>query len=69
MDYDEYDGMVVCHNSPSEAMQLTLDLYNAKNNYCSGWPIETDDDVNITLIGVALDGCEPGIILASFNAG
>lgn len=69
--YDTYDSAVVCADSEEEARKIHPDNNGMGLDYVVGysWP-RNPDQVNATLIGVALDNIEKGeVILASFNAG
>lgn len=70
-DYDTYDSVVVA--APSEAEARFIHPAPYKKNW-NGLGEEYDTwchaaDVRVTLIGVALESQEAGVILASFNAG
>ncbi len=69
--YDTYDAAIVCAKSEDEARQLH------PSDYKRGRHETTKEDptwckpeqVEVTLIGSALEGSEAGVVLASFNAG
>jgi len=68
--YDTYDSVIVAAESVDDARTI----------HPSGGEYEMDDDstwvsysqidqIQIELIGIAADGVERGVLLASFNAG
>lgn len=68
--YDEYDSFVVIANDESEARNthpsgggVDTDTFSRGN-----WPVKLADLV-VTLIGVANPEVNPGVVVASFNAG
>lgn len=70
-EYDTYDSAVVAALSEDEARMIH------PRNYSEPWDGTMEEystwcnasDVRVTLIGVALESQEAGVILASFNAG
>lgn len=56
--YDEYDSAVVAAETEEQALAIKPSEY-------STWP----GPVEIAYIGEAKEGTEPGVIVASFNAG
>lgn len=58
--YDTFDSCVVCAPDREAARNTTPARY--------GWPTDLEHVVVIEL-GVANEALEPGLILASFNAG
>ena len=67
-DYDTYDSVIVAAESEKTARLINPDnLWEWRDPY-SSW-CSSPDKVHVKWIGVALDGTEEGIILASFNAG
>ena len=83
LDYDTYDSAVVCANSEEEARCIHPDGdyifinerfvskeggHTAPFGYFSSWI--HPKDVQVTFIGVAAKGMQPGtVVCASFNAG
>jgi hypothetical protein len=66
--YDTYDAAIVAAETEGEARNI--------HPSGDGWPTDGDyytwtkpSDVTATYIGEAADGTQPGVILASFNAG
>lgn len=71
-DYDQYDSAVVA--APNEEVAKSFieeDLEYWTHSYYLDYHLErrTPLDITIELIGTAVDGIEPGIVVASFNAG
>jgi hypothetical protein len=76
-DYDTYDSVVVAAETeeeaqkihPNEFFRLNHDSpwYETEHRY-STWAFKLKD-VKVTFLGVAKEGIESGVILASFNAG
>jgi len=64
--YDTYDTAVVAAKDEDEARNITPD--GDWNTRYSTW-CSSPSKVTVNLIGKATAGTEPGIILASFNAG
>jgi hypothetical protein len=74
--YDTYDSCVVAAESEDAARRIHPSDYRcnaAPDADCflerSGTWCYMVDDVNVELIGTAVDGTECGVICASFNAG
>lgn len=64
--YDTYNAMVVAAENEEQArMMRPLDDEWCKCSY-NTWA-SSPENVNVKLIGVAVDGTESGEILASFN--
>lgn len=63
--YDTTDSIVVAAESEQDAATVKP---VGTENYCGSW-VGSISDLKITLIGVAIDGIEQGIIIESFNAG
>lgn len=66
-DYDTFDSAVVCAETEDEARLIRPDGYD---------PTDTDYDcwaapayVTVKYLGIADPSIEPGLVLASFNAG
>jgi len=73
-DYDTYDSAVVCAENEEEARKIHPSEYaedkwweKPKDPY-SPWATKLEN-VDVKYIGEATEGVEPGIIIASFNAG
>lgn len=62
--YDTYDSCIVAAETEDEARNI---------HPLSGWGSRTwarkPEYVKVELLGIAVPGTEPGVILASFNAG
>lgn len=75
VDYDQYDSAVVA--APDEEYAKALIEQNLYGWTNTDWKYvekvlvatRTDLDITIELIGTAVDGIEPGIVVASYNAG
>lgn len=68
-DYDTYDSMVVVANSEEEAKQIHPRRDGWIDNIWNVWA-SSPERVKVELVGTASNKYrEPGIILASFNAG
>lgn len=67
--YDTYDSAVVAAATEQEAREThpSGDPADWGKSY-SGW-CKSPDQVKATLIGVASRGVQPGVVIASFNAG
>ena len=71
-DYSTYDSLVVAAESeeaarnigPTSDYWLELDASYSYNTWASH-----KESIKVTLIGVSKPGTEPGLILASYNAG
>ena len=70
--YDTYDSLVVAAISSEDASQIgpSEDYFREQGSYHYDrtWA-RSPESVKVTLIGVAIEGTERGIILTSFNAG
>lgn len=55
--YDEFDAHVIAAPCEEDALSMAR------------WDAAIDSDPTCRLIGIALNGVEPGIVLGSFNAG
>lgn len=71
VDYDQYDSAVVAAPDEEDAKALIeQDLDDWTHyGYVYNKKVNTELDITIELIGTAVDGIEPGIVVASFNAG
>jgi hypothetical protein len=70
--YDAYDSCVVAAEDEATAKTISASDYSEPlpcehNNY-EAWACKPEQ-VTATLIGDATEGIEPGVIVASFNAG
>lgn len=64
--YDEYDEAIVAAESEDQARN-TPPGHVYGDERVSGWcPVS---EVKVALVGIAIEGTEPGVICASFNAG
>jgi hypothetical protein len=71
-DYDTYDSAVVAAVSEDEARKINPCQYEKAGWWDvdqSSWTKKGLAGVKVELIGVAKEGTEPGVVLASFNAG
>lgn len=76
-DYDTYDSVIVAaeneeearkiHPSPYQDSVTGIPWYELPIKY-SDWAYKLDQ-VKVTFIGIAKEGTDKGVILASFNAG
>jgi len=70
--YDTYDSCVVAAETEEEAKKIHPSDYVRNNAYDWGkdgtWA-SSPESVSADLIGIAAEGTETGVILASFNAG
>jgi len=73
-DWDTYDSVVVAAETEDEAQKIhprdylhNPNWYKSINDY-SSWAFKLED-VEVIFLGVAKEGTESGVILASFNAG
>lgn len=62
--YDTYDSCVVAAETEEEAREI-----NPGGIWSSNVWANSPDKVTVERIGVAFDGVEPGVVIASFNAG
>ena len=68
--YDEYDSFVIIAESENEARVTDPSGKPVEDSIFSSWVKVRDlDKLIVTLIGVANEDQEPGIVLTSFNAG
>jgi len=73
VDWDEFDGAVVCAIDEEDARSIHPNGYGdavpktKKDETYSSWVIQ--DDVILTYLGEAKEGLKRGVILSSFNAG
>lgn len=74
--WDTFDSAVVAANNEGEAKLIhphKVDNWDGKENSQSTGSIFRTwvdaEDVEVQLIGIAKEGTEKGVILASFNAG
>jgi hypothetical protein len=63
-DWDTFDSAIVAADSAEEAKSMNP---SGDGNDLRVWT--TSDNVEVELIGVAIDGTKKGVICASFNAG
>ena len=66
--YDTYDSVVVAAETEDEA-RLIHPGGNEWDSECGCRWAKSPAAVSVELIGVAVDGTKPGVVLASFNAG
>ena len=69
--YDTFDSAIVAAESEEKARLINPDgewYYNQKEKYYTAWAYKPEQ-VTVQFLGVAKEGTESGIILASFNAG
>ena len=67
--YDTYDSVVVAAKSEELAKYIHPETYNKEPwTSDSGTWCSKPSQVTVELIGTALRGTKPGVILASFNA-
>jgi hypothetical protein len=71
--YDTYDSAVVAAESIEGARQISPDTYDyGEKKGDQRWGLtwaSSPDKVQVKLIGEAIPGTQPGVIVASFNAG
>lgn len=69
-DYDTYDSMVVCAESPEDAMSIHPEgfEYEEPKKRWGSWAFKKES-ISCVEIGEANIDQERGVILASFNAG
>lgn len=67
-DYDTYDSVVVAAATEDAARQINPDGKDRWGYKYSGW-CKSPDAVSVKLLGIAASDIQPGVILASFNAG
>ncbi len=68
-DCDTYDSCIVAATTEKEAALIRPDSRTwESDSWYSSW-VKSPSQVEVKLIGVAVDGTAQGIILASFNAG
>jgi hypothetical protein len=66
--YDTYDSVIVAAESEEDARMIRPDTADwGSEQFCSTW-VSDPKDVIVELIGISF-AKNPGIILASFNAG
>jgi hypothetical protein len=66
--YDTYDSCVVADENEEQARMIRPSYPEWDEFIGNDWA-SSPENVNVTLLGVAVDGTEPGVICASFNAG
>lgn len=73
--YDMFDSAVVCAESEESARKIHpyegrswIDPSTVWDDSCGSW-CSSPDKVTAVLIGIASEGMEKGVVLASFNAG
>jgi hypothetical protein len=64
--YDTYDSAIVCAVDADAAREIHPD--GSWESHDRTW-CAAPEDVNVEFIGIAYDGLESGLVLASFNAG
>lgn len=67
-DWDTYDACIVVAYDAEEAKHILPRKYSKFGESRSSW-CSSPDFVRVELIGVAVEGLEKGVVLASFNAG
>lgn len=68
--YDTYDSAVVAAMSEDDARKIHPDNNDDHDMNERDWAWVADrSKVTVQLIGIAVDGIERGVIVASFNAG
>jgi len=67
-DYDSFDSFICAANTVEEARNMLPSSPAAWDSPFSAWA-RSPDLVDVELIGLASPQTEPGVILASFNAG
>ena len=68
-DYDTYDSVIVVAENNKEAVKIHPDGDDAEwDRRYSTWA-SSPSKVSAALIGKASDDIQPGVVLASFNAG
>ena len=73
-DYDTFDSMIVIAESEEDARWMHPDKGSWDDFFCDplDWLIDNwcwPEECTVELIGEALPGMKPGVVLASFNAG
>lgn len=66
--YDTYDSAVVAAETEADARNIHPGRSEGWGDYFPTWS-SSPDKVTARYIGEAMPGTEPGVILASFNAG
>jgi|688.fasta_scaffold1373915_1 hypothetical protein len=72
-DWDTYDSAIVAAENEEEAKKINPCQYAVEEWWVgareySSWCFKLED-VKVELIGVAKEGIEKGVVIASFNAG
>ena len=67
--YDNYDSAVVAAESEEEAIKIHPGSGRLYPDWDSENWVNDLDLVSVKLIGTAVEGTKPGVILASYNAG
>ena len=67
--YDTYDSCVVCAENEEAASKILPSQHSSWEREPWRMWASRPENVTVKLIGVAADGVEPGVVLASFNAG
>ena len=66
--YDTYDSAVVAADTPEQAANIHPSGSDISTDDSYTW-VDTPNNVDVKLIGVAVNGIDVGVICASFNAG
>ena len=68
--YDTYDSVVVAAETEEQAIDTRPDGQDwaVEKGFWNGWAF-LREQVTVKLIGVAAEGIEAGVVIASFNAG
>jgi len=67
-DWDTYDSAVVAAENEDSARRIHPGGYSEDDWSSRSWA-HSPENVTVRLIGVAEPGVEPGVVVASFNAG
>lgn len=70
--YDTFDSMVVIAKTEEDARWIRPDMISWDKVSCVKWAISEwywPEECTVELLGEALPGMKPGVVLASFNAG
>lgn len=67
--YDTFDSAVVAAASEEDARMIhpSRSDWDGKTEGYDSWAAA--DDVTVKLVGIAVEGTQPGVVCASFNAG
>lgn len=68
--YDTFDSCVVAAESAEAARMLRPDGHSWGDDFawCSSWATKLEN-VEVQLIGTAVEGMTAGVVISSFNAG